>query len=644
MTRDRLLALLLPPLLALAVVLPGITAETFIHEDEWRNASMVREMAASPTLFPSLHGKRYPDYPPLYFWLAAAAQGLGASSDGPATMREHDGAFEQTVTPGVPSPTPFALRWPAALGAALTAFGTALLGLRLGSARLGRTAGLLAAVIPGLVTEERRAMIDPLLVGWTTVALALLASSGREPDEEIGARAGRFALGALALALGWLTKGPLAALVVGLGLAGGEGLRIELAARQTRGLLLRRLVPALLLLGAVALAGKIAVARGQDSHTGDLPRYLALGLTLAVLAGAELVWLAWTGREERPGDVKRLAARAGLIALAAVLVAGAWFGAVFALTDRDFARNLLLTQTLGRVSGEIIQHAKPWHYFLQVLPITLPVGLFALQGAWLQIFKQARSRAGVFALGGFVLLFAFFSWSHTKRSYYLMPAYPLFALLAACVYESVAREKGTVRATFRGVHVALFAVLALAAAACPIVAVAVPELRERVLCAFAGAVFGLYTFATLVLRERLAWGLVSGSAFVLATALPLAAPFVARAQGHRAFVRDVLAAGVDRAAIACGTGGIHREALCWELAPDATHGLADLPELVVDGKGTGKPDPAAVLAHLARFAPGKAAVLLKRPLPADLEPGTHRELVILASESSDHELAALGRR
>jgi 4-amino-4-deoxy-L-arabinose transferase-like glycosyltransferase len=558
-SRERALALLLPPLLALALVLPGIGRADFQHEDEWRNGVMVREMAAAGfTLHPTLHGERYPDYPPLYFWLASGVARLEAGSD----------------------PSPFALRWPAALGAALVAFGTALAGLRLGSVRLGRRAGLLAAVLPGLVLEERRAMIDPLLAGLTTVSVALLASSGTEAEESPNVRARRFALGALALALGWLTKGPLAAVVVGLALAGGEGMRLLL------------------------------------------------------------------GVSREPADFGRLGRRAAALGGVVLLVAALWFGAAFVLGGRDFGWNLLETQTYGRFA-EIEQHKKPWHYFAwSSLPALLPVGLFALEGAWLQRFVRARSRAGAFALGWFVLVLVFFSLSKTKRSYYLMPAYPAVALLAACAYERVSEMPGWARGALRGSHVALFALLAVAAAVAPLGALAEPRLAGPLETFTLAAVLGAVAFAALAWRDRLALALVAGSAFVLAgvsAALPETLAALGQHHGHHALAEKVLAAGVPKEAIALARGGLHREALCWELAPDARHGLPHLTE------EKGKPDhadPVSVGEFLGKFPPGKAAVILaRRDLVAELDPTLHSELEVVAEDEGEaSELVALARR
>jgi 4-amino-4-deoxy-L-arabinose transferase-like glycosyltransferase len=254
-------ALLVPALLALALTVPGISLESFQHEDEWRNAVMVREMAArGPTLHPTLHGERYPDYPPLYF-LAALV---------PAKL-------EGRVTP-------LGLRLPSVLGAVLVAFGTALLGLRLGSRRTGLMAGLLVSVLPLFLYEARRAMIDPLFSGLVMVAIALLAASGHEHEEPRGRRVARFALGCAFLTLAFLTKGPLATILLGLALAGGEGLRFVLV----------------------------------------------------------------TAPEDRPREDRLLAHRAALVLLVSTVVATIWFVLAFWLGGEIFGLNLLKLQTWGR--------------------------------------------------------------------------------------------------------------------------------------------------------------------------------------------------------------------------------------------------------------------------------------------------------
>jgi 4-amino-4-deoxy-L-arabinose transferase-like glycosyltransferase len=179
---------------------------------------MVREMAATgPVLHPRLHGGLYPDYPPLYFWAGIP------------------------VVKAVGDFTPLAVRIQSVIGAALLALGTALIGLRLASARTALVAGVLVSVIPALAYEERRAMIDPLFSGLACMAVALLAFSGWRT----------FIPGCIFLALTWLTKGPLGAVVVALALAGGEGLDFAV---EPRGVKLKWLnVRAVLLALAVAL-------------------------------------------------------------------------------------------------------------------------------------------------------------------------------------------------------------------------------------------------------------------------------------------------------------------------------------------------------------------------------------------------------
>ena len=503
-------------------------------------------------------------------------------------------------------------------------------------------------------------MIDPLLVGLTTVSIALLAASGREPDERAADRRRRFALGAAALALGWLTKGPLAALVVGLALAGGEGFRVTLTKRDAR----------LLAAGVALLFAYLLWSAGHEPDArirrDAFARSVALPLVALGVAGLRRALAV----QEDTGEYAALLRRAGALAAVVLVVAVAWFGAAFAIGGADFGWNLLREQTVGRVLDNP-QHQKPWYYFGPMLLALLPVVIFAIPGAWLQrsgalseFFRglgsripglgalrgtwlqpegRARSRLGTFALGWFVLLLVFFSWSKTKRSYYLMPAYPAVALLAACAYERL-EARASLRAFFRAAHVAIFAVLALAVALVPVLALAEPRLQDPLVRVLPGALLGLVAFGAFAWREKLDLALVAGSAFaIVAVTSQLPELFRAAGQrfGHQAFARALLASGVQRGRVECAT---HREALCWELAPDAAHGLPNVPEIRLDDKRS-RPDPAAALAFLRGAPAGQAAVIVEsEECVGELDPTVNPELRVVASEDGKSGLVGLARR
>ncbi|HZU98330.1 MAG TPA: phospholipid carrier-dependent glycosyltransferase [Planctomycetota bacterium] len=457
----RTAALVVPVLFSLALTLPGIERKGFLHEDEWRNAVMVREMTASgPALFPTLHGEPYPDYPPLYFLSALGVAKLQGSV------------------------TPLSLRLPAAIGAALMAFGTALLALRLASARTALVAGVLVSVIPALHYEARRAMIDPLLSGFVCVAVALMA----QPTWK------SFAGGCVFVALAWLTKGPLGAVMVGLALAGGEGLVFA------------------------------------TSPSGPAWKWLQL--------------------------------RALIFVLVVLSIAYVWYSLAYQLHGSDFEWNLVYHQTWGRFHS-IPQHAQKWWYYLvTTVPALLPVLAFCS--------SIRKTRLSLFAVGWFVLVLIFLSVSKTKRSYYLMPAYPAVALVAAGFFEIPFGP--LVERIWSGV---LEFALAAALVVGVVVGLSFGDARPYAWPLTAACLLGLIAFVALRRRGRPALGFAAAAAFVLAAVSASIVPLLAPRHGYEKLAAKL--AGYKHVAIS--PSGAHREALCWFFAPSPTEGMPN-----VDGK------------------------------------------------------------
>ncbi len=537
----KALALLLPVVFSLALTLPGASREGFLHEDEWRNAVMVREMAVTgPVLHPRLHGGLYPDYPPLYFWTALPVAKLAPGEPAPA-------AGSRLLT--------LAVRLPSVLGAALLAFGTALLALRLGSARTALGAGLLVSVLPGLHFEERRAMIDPLFSGLACVSVALMARASWRS----------FAAGCVFLALAWLTKGPLGAVVIGLALAGGEG------------------------------AG------------------LALGAT----------------KEEW----RSLEARAFAFVAFVAFVAWVWFGLAYSLEGKEYGDNLLYTQTLGRsIPGAILQHQKPWPFYLgTTLPALLPILAFGALGV-------RRTRLSLFALGWFGLVLVFFSALNTKRSYYPMPAYPAVALLAASFFESETRRVPEwARIAWRS---AFSWALVVAAVAGLIVGFYDHDYRSYGVAVSLGSALGWIAFRALRRKGRADLAVAAASGFVLASAFASIVPALTRMHGNKDLAADAGLRGVAHFAVA--PGGQHREALCFWFGPSPLQGTDNVES------ATDHADPAKVRAWLAQFPPGTAGVIMsRRDVEGELDPLRSPDLVRLAAsdnEESSEAYIVIGRR
>ena len=259
------------------------------HIDEHRYAEVSRVMAepGGDWLVPHLNGVVYSDKPPLFFWIAAAAQRLGV-------------------------PLPLAAFLPSVLGAVIALLATAGIARRL----LGPPADLAAAAV--LATSSLfssmagRANLDALLAGWIALAM-LLWVRGAEESEHGGGRARLFmALACLSAGLGVLVKGPVALAIPAVAIALSlvlEGRGRSLASRWTAGALALSLLPAglwILLAGLRAglpyvqtlvvhhgvghPLGRVLHAGPWYSYARMLPRVL---LPWSLLLPAALVALPW---------------------------------------------------------------------------------------------------------------------------------------------------------------------------------------------------------------------------------------------------------------------------------------------------------------------------------------------------------------
>ena len=181
-------------LLAVAVACAAGSVRTgFDGRDEYRYAHIAREMSSLERLF-VLHnqGQLYLDKPPLYFWMARGAYAL---------------------TGGVSA---FGARLPLILSTVLTAFLVYGIGRRL----LTQRAALLAALAFGLafrpIWSAHNTKLDPPLVLFIVLALWFWVRGGGL-DESRRRPAWPDVAGMwLAMALGFLVKGPLGLLPLGI--------------------------------------------------------------------------------------------------------------------------------------------------------------------------------------------------------------------------------------------------------------------------------------------------------------------------------------------------------------------------------------------------------------------------------------------
>src|SRR5579872_2551784 len=177
---------------ALILYLPGLGRPALWEPDEGRYAEIAREMYLSGDyVTPRDDFVRYFEKPPLVYWCEAAAISIFG-------------------------PTEFAIRLPAALFSAAEVVVTAALA----EVMFGEAVAILAAIALGLSPLffgfARFATLDPALAFFMTAALGAFYMAARAGDFSIGNGRRCFLICAAMLALGTLTKGPVALILCGV--------------------------------------------------------------------------------------------------------------------------------------------------------------------------------------------------------------------------------------------------------------------------------------------------------------------------------------------------------------------------------------------------------------------------------------------
>jgi 4-amino-4-deoxy-L-arabinose transferase-like glycosyltransferase len=176
---------------ALILYLPGLGRPALWEPDEGRYGEIAREMYLSGDLVtPRDNFVRYLEKPPLVYWLETAAVAVLGVNE-------------------------FAVRLPAALFSAASVVVTAAIA----DAIAGEAAAILAAIAlalsPLFFGFARFATLDPALAFFITAALGAFFTAARSGDFARGRGRRWFVLAAAMLALGTLTKGPVALLLGG---------------------------------------------------------------------------------------------------------------------------------------------------------------------------------------------------------------------------------------------------------------------------------------------------------------------------------------------------------------------------------------------------------------------------------------------
>jgi 4-amino-4-deoxy-L-arabinose transferase-like glycosyltransferase len=197
-------------------------------------------------------------------------------------------------------------------------------------------------------------------------------------------------------------------------------------------------MPVSALLTAGLAAFLIALTRESGARRRWLlaAAYLAFGLaTLAkglmgiVLPGLVIVpWLAWTGRWRRPLELTPFTG------LAIVLAVAAPWHLLVAARNPDFAWFYFVHEHFQRFTTDVHRRVEPVWYFVPILVGGMLPWSAALPGALGRAWRSARrerDEVDAFLLLWAVLIFVFFSASHSKLAPYVLPVAPPLALLAA---------------------------------------------------------------------------------------------------------------------------------------------------------------------------------------------------------------------
>jgi 4-amino-4-deoxy-L-arabinose transferase-like glycosyltransferase len=148
-----------------------------------------------------------------------------------------------------------------------------------------------------------------------------------------------------------------------------------------------------------------------------------VGLLLPL--GIALVTLAF---DREIGRWRELSPLAGPIVFA--LICGAWVAAAAQWGPAEYSVWGALKEHFIERGIHGMHHAQPWWYYAKVLPTQLMPWTFLVPGALVLAWRR-RDRTDRFLLVTVTFVVLFFSISTEKRTLYVLPAFPAFALITA---------------------------------------------------------------------------------------------------------------------------------------------------------------------------------------------------------------------
>jgi 4-amino-4-deoxy-L-arabinose transferase len=125
-----------------------------------------------------------------------------------------------------------------------------------------------------------------------------------------------------------------------------------------------------------------------------------------------------------------------------LIIASSWF-IYLAIDNPAFWDYFIGRQTVDRFSHNVFNRSEPFWYFIALAPILGMPWLFLLP--WfskkIDIKLNTKSIEGVLLISVIIPLI-FFSISTSKRIFYILPLYPLFAIMVALMLDKLSKESG----------------------------------------------------------------------------------------------------------------------------------------------------------------------------------------------------------
>ena len=195
------------------------------------------------------------------------------------------------------------------------------------------------------------------------------------------------------------------------------------------------------------------------------------------------------------------------------VICGAWVAATMLWGPAEYSVWGALKEHFVDRGIHGMHHAQPWWYYAKVLPPQLLPWTFLVPGALVLAWRR-RDRMDRFLLVTVIFVVLFFSISTEKRTLYVLPAFPAFALMTARFVGAFLGWDGAPAMSRRWVTVGqsfLAGLLILLGVAAPFAAQRVEEFPTWIIHVLAG-LFLATGFSTL-------WAVIKGKDFA-ATVLP----------------------------------------------------------------------------------------------------------------------------